>query len=199
MIGADEVTAGQRAARELLGVAATIPGLRVDPGLTDVELDAVQARFGFTFAADHRAFLASRCRSGRSGPTGAPATGPTCVGGWTGRSRVCCSTSNTTCTGPTRAVRDRTRSRMRWRRRVLGSRRCRSWCRSTPTATCRPAGPWWGIGHPVLSVYQTDVIYYGMDLLDYVRQEFRAGSGIDRTDRRWRPQAFVAFWRDLIE
>jgi hypothetical protein len=55
------------------------------------------------------------------------------------------------------------------------------------------------VGHPVLSVYQTDVIYYGMDLLDYVRQEFRAGSGIDRTDRRWRPQAFVAFWRDLIE
>ena len=56
-----------------------------------------------------------------------------------------------------------------------------------------------GPGHLAPWVYQTDVIYYGMNLLDYVHEEFRAGSGIDRTDPRWRPQAFVAFWRDLIE
>jgi hypothetical protein len=55
------------------------------------------------------------------------------------------------------------------------------------------------VGHPVLSVYQTDVIYYGLDLLDYVHQEFGAGQGIDRNDPRWRPRATVAFWRDLIE
>ena len=27
-------------------------------------------------------------------------------------------------------------------------------------------------GHPVLSIWQTDIIYYGVNLVDYVRQEF---------------------------
>lgn len=54
-------------------------------------------------------------------------------------------------------------------------------------------------GHPVLSVHQTDIIYYGMDLLDYVHQEFSAGSGMDRADPRWQPRATVRFWREFVE
>jgi hypothetical protein len=52
-------------------------------------------------------------------------------------------------------------------------------------------------GHPVLSVWQTDIIYYGMDLMDYIHQEF-GGPGADRTDQHWNPNATVAFWRDFL-
>lgn len=53
------------------------------------------------------------------------------------------------------------------------------------------------LGHPVLSVWQTDIIYYGMDLADYIHQEFD-GAGIDRMDPRWNPNATVTFWRDFL-
>jgi len=52
-------------------------------------------------------------------------------------------------------------------------------------------------GHPVLSVYQTDIIYYGVDLSDYIHQEF-GGPGLSRTDPAWRPVATVPFWRDFL-
>jgi hypothetical protein len=49
---------------------------------------------------------------------------------------------------------------------------------------------------PVLSVHQTDVIYYGDDLLDYVAHEFgsppRHPAGPDAVRR-------IAFWSDLAE
>jgi hypothetical protein len=48
-------------------------------------------------------------------------------------------------------------------------------------------------GHPVLSMWQTDIIYYGADLLDYIRREF--GGGADKTRE---PVATVPFWSDLL-
>ncbi len=54
-------------------------------------------------------------------------------------------------------------------------------------------------GHPVLSMYQTDVIFYGADLVDYVYQEFGAGMGLDRTDPRWQPHSTVPFWGEFVE
>ena len=54
-------------------------------------------------------------------------------------------------------------------------------------------------GHPVLSIYQTDIICYGMDLVDHVYQEFGVDPGIGRKDPRWRPRPTVAFWSDLID
>jgi hypothetical protein len=48
-------------------------------------------------------------------------------------------------------------------------------------------------------MYQTDIIFYGLNLLDYVYQEFAAGSGINGTDPQWQPQATVSFWRDFLE
>ncbi|MFI7695463.1 hypothetical protein ACIBQ6_40780 [Nonomuraea sp. NPDC049655] len=51
-------------------------------------------------------------------------------------------------------------------------------------------------GHPVLSIYQTDIIFYGADLADYITIEF------SRTDRSigedWKPPPVVPFWRDLL-
>jgi len=53
-------------------------------------------------------------------------------------------------------------------------------------------------GHPVLSIHQTDIICYGTDLVDYVYQEFGAGTGYERTDPRWRPRPTVRFRSELI-
>ena len=50
-------------------------------------------------------------------------------------------------------------------------------------------------GHPVLSVWQTDIIYYGLDLADYINQEFGTP---DTGEEPWSPRASVEFWRDLL-
>jgi hypothetical protein len=42
--------------------------------LTDTELDAVEARLGFAFADDHRAFLAVTLPVGEKWPAGTPNT-----------------------------------------------------------------------------------------------------------------------------
>jgi hypothetical protein len=52
-------------------------------------------------------------------------------------------------------------------------------------------------GHPVLSMWQTDIIYYGVDPADYMDRGVGSvdpGQGEDR----WRPQATVDFWRDVV-
>jgi hypothetical protein len=51
-------------------------------------------------------------------------------------------------------------------------------------------------GHPVLSMWGRDIIYYGTDLLDHVTYEFAVPQP-DRPDG-WDPQATVAFWRDGV-
>ncbi|MEV5489120.1 hypothetical protein AB0L47_14110 [Streptomyces bobili] len=52
------------------------------------------------------------------------------------------------------------------------------------------------LGHPVLSMWQTDIIYYGMDLVDYIHQEFDEVRG--ELAETWNPRATVPFWRDLL-
>jgi hypothetical protein len=52
-------------------------------------------------------------------------------------------------------------------------------------------------GNLVLSVWQTDVVYYGLDLASYLAREFglsaeRAGNG-NKTPRR------IRFWSDIVE
>jgi hypothetical protein len=53
-------------------------------------------------------------------------------------------------------------------------------------------------GNPVFSVYQTDIIYYGADLMDYLQNEFsyyfgRTGYAMTKVPRR------VRFWSRLAE
>jgi hypothetical protein len=49
-------------------------------------------------------------------------------------------------------------------------------------------------GNPVFSVYQTDIIYYGYDLADYLRQEFHL-EGRDERPEEVRP---IRFWDDFV-
>jgi hypothetical protein len=52
-----------------------------------------------------------------------------------------------------------------------------------------PATP----GNPVLSVHQTDIIYYGNDLLDWLAYEFTGGGSRKSPSRR------VPYWSDLMD
>ncbi|MFF9277748.1 hypothetical protein [Streptomyces griseosporeus] len=45
-------------------------------------------------------------------------------------------------------------------------------------------------------MWQTDVICYGLDLADYMHQEFEEARG--EVDDSWAPQATAPFWRDLL-
>jgi hypothetical protein len=51
-------------------------------------------------------------------------------------------------------------------------------------------------GHPVLSMWQTDIIVYGSNLADYVDREF--GKGNQLPDIGQTQQAYVACWRDFL-
>jgi hypothetical protein len=51
-------------------------------------------------------------------------------------------------------------------------------------------------GHPVLSIYQTDIIVYGTDLADYIHNEF-SGSGRS-ISAGWIPPPMVPFWSDFL-
>jgi hypothetical protein len=51
-------------------------------------------------------------------------------------------------------------------------------------------------GHPVLSMWGSDIIYYGVDLLDYIDQDFRGPSPEHGPD--WDPRATVPFWRGYL-
>jgi hypothetical protein len=57
-----------------------------------------------------------------------------------------------------------------------------------------PAGPD-PTGQPVLSMYQSDIIYYGADLADYLRREFTAQSSrtLDSVTTA------VPFWRYFLD
>nr|WP_244231242.1 hypothetical protein [Saccharomonospora piscinae] len=181
----------------------------IGPGLTEAEFARIEHEFGFEFADDHRAFLAE----------GLPLNGPVVEAHGVDRTRKA-PWPNWRDGDP-----DSLRKRLAWPvdgvifdvehngmwHPAWGERPSG---RDEALATARlhlaqvpklvpvyghrylPAGRG-TFGHPVLSMWQTDIIYYGMDLTDYLHQEF-GGSGMDRTDERWQPRATVPFWRDFL-
>jgi hypothetical protein len=51
-------------------------------------------------------------------------------------------------------------------------------------------------GHPVLSIWQTDIIVYGTDLADYIDHEFSRSGWFISAD--WIPPAIVPFWGEFL-
>jgi hypothetical protein len=49
-------------------------------------------------------------------------------------------------------------------------------------------------GNPIFSVYQTDIIYYGLDLSDYLRHEFK----LARREEWPRQPRSIRFWDQLV-
>jgi hypothetical protein len=193
---------GREAAKRLAGLGCC----EIGTGLRDDELDGVEQRYGFTFADDHRAFLAAGLPLNSPHPAadgrihthsapwpdwrdGDPAALRTALdlpvvgvlhdvehGFWS------------TTWGPRPGGLS---ARMEAARRVLAQAPA-----MVPVYGHRylPGGRG-GHGHPVLSMWGTDIICYGADLADYVDQEF-GGRGLQLPAEPWSPT--VPFWRELL-
>jgi hypothetical protein len=183
---------GAKAARRL----ARHRLVEIAPGLTEAEFARLEQQFGFEFADDHRGFLATGLPLGDSWPN------------WRTESTVAV---RALLAGPVEGVLFDVRHSGFWHAGwgarpagikdalVLAAERLAGAPAMVPVYSHRylPAGRG-GWGHPVLSMYQTDIIVSGLDLLDYLYQEFHVGPGIERADPDWRPAPTVPFWSDLV-
>ncbi|MFG2976977.1 hypothetical protein ACGFYY_28810 [Streptomyces sp. NPDC048331] len=175
------------AAREL----QTMLRAEIGPGLTERELDAVEARFGFTFSADHRVFLAAGLPHGsRRWPD------------WrNGDPEDLAERLSHPVEGVLFDVEHNDFWHPAWRPRPTGMPDALQIARSE-LATVPQLVPVYShrylpgtageCGHPVLSVHQTDVIIYGNDLSDYVRHEFTGRAS------RVPAHSTVGFWSYFV-
>jgi hypothetical protein len=145
-------------------------GAETAPGLTERELDGVEERYGFRFAADHRVFLAAGL------PLGGP--WPDWRGGDPAQLR---GMLDWPVEGTLFDVEHNSFWHPRWgvRPEATAERLDVARVRLADVPQLVPVyghrylpGTPGQFGHPVLSVHQTDIIYYGADLADYVRHEF---------------------------
>lgn len=146
----------------------TRAGVRLETGLSRAEQKAIEARFGFTFAPDHAALLSACLPVGEGWPD------------WRGEPEDSLARRfDAPVEGALFDVSVNSFWPVSWgvkpedpvtaagaaRRRLL------LWPRMVPLHSHRymAAGP---AGRVVFSIHQTDVIYYGSNLLDYFRREF---------------------------
>ncbi|MFF2197561.1 hypothetical protein [Streptomyces sp. NPDC058157] len=177
--------------------------IEVLPGLSDAEFARVEAEFGFEFSDDHRAFLAAGLPTGRASAPGGRQSWPDWRGGDPDelRERLAWPTDG--------VLFDVERGGFWWedwgvRPPVLADALSVARARLAEVPTMvpvyshrfLPAGRG-AYGHPVLSMYQTDIIVYGDDLVDYVHHEF-GGLRSDRPVVAGDLEATVPFWRDLV-
>ncbi|MFD8805250.1 hypothetical protein [Streptomyces sp. NPDC059597] len=200
MIRSEGAPVGAEAARRL---AAT--GLyEFEPGLTEDEFEHIEHEYGFEFADDHRAFLAAGL------PINVPPEeGQTWARPWPEWRGGDPDSLRKQLDRPVEGVlldvehsgfwHDSWGERPASQAVALG--RARRHLAKTPVLVpvyahrYLPAGRGTS-GHPVLSVWQTDTIYYGEDLVDYIHREFDETRG--EVDESWNPRATVPFWRDLL-
>ncbi|OZM70460.1 hypothetical protein CFN78_25195 [Amycolatopsis antarctica] len=204
------VSEGSRLGAEAARLLARTGCCEIAPGLTDSEFERVEREHGFTFADDHRAFLAA----------GLPLNGS--VPEKDERIRTYDRPWPEWRGGDPEELRERLRRPVdgvlfdvehngtwhdTWGERPPGLQEALATARRALVRV--PAMiPVYGhrflpalrgtSGHPVLSIWQTDIVYYGTDLADYVHQEFVGRSGADRADVAWDPRRVVPFWRDFL-
>lgn len=175
-----------------------------EPGLTDAEFERIEREYGFEFADDHRAFLAAGL------PVNVPPEeGQTWSRPWPEWRDGDLDSLRRQLDWPVEGVlldvehsgfwyegwgerpADGTVALDAARRHLLEVPLL------VPVYAHRylPAGRG-SFGHPVLSMWQTDIIYYGLDLVDYMHQDFDEARG--EVDENWAPRATVPFWRDLL-
>ena len=208
MVELDGVSLGVAAARRVAGLGRTV----IRPGLTDREFDDVEQRFGFCFADDHRAFLAEGLpvwTDGDDDPDKTTDLGwPDWRDGDPGRLR---EHLDFAAAGALERIEDGywhpwwNDDRPADAADALRTARQRLDADGpvVPLYVHRflPAGrgTW---GHPVLSIWGVDVIFYGADLLDYIDREFDVDDDPDAKPKPW-PQARVpyreTFWVQIAD
>ncbi|MFI5736320.1 hypothetical protein ACIA49_39765 [Kribbella sp. NPDC051587] len=184
----EAIELGRRAAARL----RLLPTQQFATGLTDAEFSRIEDEFGFGFADDHRAFLAAGLPVGSGFPNWRDGDRETL------RSQLAWPVDGTLFDVEHNAFWHDT-----WGGRPTDLAEALTIARErladvpvmVPVYVHRylPAGRG-TYGHPVLSMYQTDIIYYGSDLADYIGNEF-AGADHVRTP----PVATVEFWREFLD
>ena len=169
----------------------------MEPGLTDAEFARVEQDFGFEFADDHRAVLATALPVDRD----ARHTWPDWRDGDPAALRA---QLDRPVDGVLFDVERNGFWHRGWGERPVDVRERLEAAREELAKVPRlvpiyahrflPAGRGTS-GHPVLSVHQTDLIYYGADLLDYIEREF---GYVPNWSEGWDPQATVPFWSELL-
>ncbi|MEU4557030.1 hypothetical protein AB0F72_01475 [Actinoplanes sp. NPDC023936] len=157
----------------------------IAPGLSETEASDIEREFGFTFAPDHREFLAAGVPTGVGWPD------------WRSPDRAGLRAA---LAAPVEGVLFDVAENDFWYEGwgpAFGDRLATARAglliapRMIPLYAHRylPAGI---AGHPVLSIYQTDVIVYGADLCDWLNREFAIGEPAGRQAR-----STVPFWSAL--
>ena len=145
-------------------------GVKFDSGLTPVEFEAAEARFGFTFPPDLRALLAFALPTGGSAPTWRDLENPGLIRTMSWPLEGMCFDIEHNVFWPSE-----------WGERPVELAEACEIARghvarapklipvfSHRYLPDRPATA----GNPVFSVYQTDIIYYGSDLENYLHNAF---------------------------
>ncbi len=174
----------------------------IGPGLTDAEFARIERDYDFEFADDHRAFLAAGLPLNRP-----PQTGQTWARpwpnwrdgdpgdlrrqlGWPVEGALFDVEHNALWHPPWGPRPARTGKALKTARQHL-----RRAPKMIPVYGHRylPAGRG-TYGHPVLSIYQTDIIFYGTDLADYIGCELDGRSA----SADWTPPPLVPFWSEFL-
>ncbi|MET7364766.1 hypothetical protein ABZS61_02880 [Streptomyces sp. NPDC005566] len=199
MISDEGARLGAEAARRLAQTGL----YEFEPGLTDAELSRIERDYGFEFADDHRAFLAAGLPINVPPEDGQTWSEP--WPDWRGDPDKLREQLGWPVEGVLLDVEHSMFWHETWGQRPVDHAAALAVARRNladvpplvPVYAHRylPAGRE-SFGHPVLSVWQTDMIYYGLDLIDYVHREFDEARG--DVDDSWNPKATVPFWRDFL-
>jgi hypothetical protein len=167
--------------------------VQLDAGLSDVDISRIEEQFDFTFCREHRQFLQLAV------PTGEPS--------WPGWRYGSLEDLQGRLDWPIDGVIFDVHNNAFWpaswgrrpRNEALAEREARAHLARVPKLVpiyshrYLPADPA-PVPSPVFSVYQTDVVYYGDNLLDYVAHEFGGTAGAEITGK----PPYVRFWTDLV-
>lgn len=192
---------GARLGRQAARLVASSGRCAIAPGLTKAEFDRIEAAFGIEFSDDHREFLAAGL------PLDLPANAADRVTGWPDWRYGNPESLRARLRWPVEGVLFDVEHNVFWDE-TWGPRPSRTADAlaearghlahvpvMVPVCSHRylPAGrgDW---GHPVLSMYQTDIIIYGGDLTAYLHKEL----GIRNPNPGTEPHPTVEFWRDLV-
>jgi len=179
----------------------------VEAGLTEEEIAHVEQRFGFEFADDHRAFLAAGLPVNAGLPPREPGVIYTYSQPWPDWRSGDPAALHEMLDWPIEGVLfDVEHNRFwlePWGPRPPTTQAALDAARHLLAGVPRMV-PVYGhrylpegrgtAGHPVLSMWQTDIIYYGADIADFIDRQF----GRRAPDDDWNPQATAEFWKDLL-
>lgn len=196
------ISSGEQLGREAARRLAETGRCDVGPGLTDAEIARIEQAYELEFADDHRGFLAAGLPLGAPGRSGGSGHEP-----WPDWRSGDPADLRRRLDWPVEGVLFDVEHGAFWhdpwgpRPASVGEalRTAQGHLSSVPTMipVCGhrylPAGRGTS-GHPVLSMYQTDIIVYGTDLADYIRCEF-SGWHISAD---WKPPPLVPFWSDFL-